>query len=308
MATNNSDILEGLINDAPNAPQPPISNTPVEKTYSADEIADVNNISVTIGKGIPTIILYAPQSSGKTMVLLRMIRYLQSRRYQIIPDRNFRDAHDSHYQRICKGLLTMAHAEYAPGGNDLISFMLARVVDNSGRVICQFLEAPGEHYFDGKEDHVYPTYINNIIGAQNNRRIWVFFTEPNWGENQPQRDAYTRNIINLYPRIHQPGMNADKVIFLFNKADMYTHLYNNKNGHSFPNINSFYEEINKYYPGIFDDYIRTGLARLLFGKYNFCAVPFSAGTFTKIADDRKAWQPSNDWYCQQLWRAIQSYL
>lgn len=308
MATKNSDNLERLINDDILGTQPPIPTTSGEKTYSDEERADVNNILVTIGEGIPTVILYAPQSSGKTMVLLRMIRYLQRRNYQIIPDGNFRDAHDAHYQRMCKGLLTMAHSEYAPGGNDTISFMLARVVDKSGRTICQFLEAPGEHYFDGKEDHVYPTYINNIIHAQNNRRIWVFFTEPNWGNNQPQRTAYAQNIINLYPSIHQPGLIPDKVIFLFNKADLYPHLYNNKNGHSFPNINSFYKEINNYYPGIFDDYIRTGLARLLFGKYNFHAVPFSAGAFTKTEDGRSTWQPSNDWYCQQLWRAIQSCL
>lgn len=302
MANNDSEILEELINEGSVSAQQPKQNTVVDQTYSSDEQIDVNNISVTIGEGIPIVILYAPQTSGKTMALLRMIRYLQSKKYQIIPDGNFRDAHDTHYQRMCKGLPTMAHSEYAPGGNDTISFMLARVVDNNGRTVCQFLEAPGEHYFDGREEAVFPRYIENIIQAQKNKRIWVFFTEPNWGDNQPERTAYAQKIINLYPRIHQPNMRPDNVIFLFNKADRYPHLYSQRNG--YPNLNAFYNEIRTYYPNIFDQYIRTGLERLFFGKYNFSAVPFSAGTFTPTNDNRKTWQPSIDWYPEQLWRAI----
>lgn len=277
-----------------------------ETQYSQEEKADVNNISVTLGKNIPTIILYGPPASGKTMALLRMIRYLSNQNYRIEPDRNFRPGHDEHYKRMCDGLSTLSRSSYAPGGTDTVGFMLAQVIKE--QPICQFLEAPGEHFFNekvGKGSTDYPTYINEIISSEQNPRIWCFFVERDWGKDQEMREAYAAKIRALYnTAICHRGRPADKVIFLFNKADKYTQYY--KDG--YPILRSFYNEIQRYYPGIFNEYIRTGIAALLFGKYNFRAVAFSAGTFNGTNDNRTKWQPSENWYCEQFWKAILSCL
>ncbi len=301
---------EQPLNQAQPATEEPIytqSQSLFEETqYSQEEKADVNNISVTLGENIPTVILYGPQASGKTMALLRMIRYLRERNYTIEPDRNFRPAHDEHYKRICDGLFTLSRSSYAPGGTDTVGFMLAQVIKE--QPICQILEAPGEHFFDekvGNGSTDYPTYINEIIQREQNPRIWVFFVERDWGKDQEMRDAYAEKIRSLYnTAVCHRGRPSDKVIFLFNKADKYTQYY--KNG--YPILDSFYKEIHRYYPGIFNEYIRTGIAALLFGKYNFRAVAFSAGKFTGTNDNRTKWQPSENWYCEQFWKAILSCL
>ena len=251
-----------------------------DTTFTAEELRDVNNIIVSIPDTAPIVILYAPQSSGKTMALLRMIRYLESQNYHVEAERVFRPATDTHYQKMCDGLHTMAYSDYAPGANDTISFMLAKVLDSSGHTVCQLLEAPGEHYFDGRQEAVFPTYIENIIGSQN-RRTWVFFTEPDWGESQAERTAYANKIINMYMRIHQPNVAPDRVVFLFNQADRFPNLFTSDGK---PNMTAFYNKIKGQYPDIFNKYINKGLKRWMFGKYDFRAVPFSAGSFTPTAD------------------------
>jgi hypothetical protein len=266
------------------------------ETYTDEEIRDVNAITVTIpDTTIPIVVLFGSQASGKTLALLRMIRFLESNEYQVVPEEVFRPQSDKHYTKMCAGLKTMAYSSYAPGGTDVISFMLVKVLDSVGNPVCQILEAPGEHYFDGSANLTFPTYINAIRTAPN-RKVWVFFVEQNWGHNQQERDLYAQKIKEMQGLIS----DNDKVVFLFNKSDKLRHQYAGQR----PNIKVFFKNIAQQYPGIFSRYENHGLLKLLYGQYNFKAICFSSGIFNSTNDDKEVWTPENDSYCQDFWNAI----
>lgn len=281
-------------------PPKPITPQGVEKeTYTEEELRDVNAISVTIpDQNTPIVVFFGSQASGKTLALMRMIRFLESHDHQVIPEEVFRPKTDRHYARMCSELKNMVYNNYTPGGTDVISFMLVKVLNPVGQPVCQILEAPGEHYFDGSPNLEFPTYIN-AIRTSPNRKIWVFFVEQGWGEDQSERNLYAQKICSMQGLV-SPN---DKVVFLFNKADRQrSRGQYDKTGK--PRKELFFNQIKREYPGIFTRYQNTGLTRLLYGEYNFKAVCFSSGIFNKTNDDREVWTLESDWYCSELWNAI----
>lgn len=268
------------------------------ETYTDEEIRDVNNITVTIpDPNTPIVVFFGSPASGKTLALLRMIRFLEQHDHQVVPEEVFRPQTDRHYAKMCAGLKDMAYSTYAPGGNDVISFMLVKILDRVGNPVCQILEAPGEHYFDGSASLTFPTYINAIRTAPN-RKIWVFFVEQGWGRDANVRNLYAQKICSMQGLVSP----QDKVVFLFNKVDLKRNSQFKPNG--LPHKEVFFRNIQQQYPGIFTRYQNTGLAKVLYGAYNFKAVCFSSGVFNMTNDGREVWTPESDWYCQELWNAI----
>lgn len=270
----------------------------IHDTYTDEEIRDVNNITVTIpDTQTPIVVFFGSPASGKTLALLRMVRYLEQNNHQVVPEAVFRPQTDRHYAKMCAGLKDMVYSQYAPGGNDIISFMLVKVIDQqSNRTVCQILEAPGEHYFDEHAGLNFPTYIN-AIRTSPNKKVWVFFVEQDWGSNQSIRNLYAQKICSMQGLISP----RDRVVFLFNKCDKHPHQYK-RNGE--PNKQVFFTNIQQQYPGIFTKYQNTGIARYLYGEYNFKAVCFSSGVFNHTQDGREVWTIERDGYCQELWNAI----
>lgn len=268
------------------------------ETYTDEEIRDVNNITVTIpDPNTPIVVFFGSPASGKTLALLRMIRFLEQHDHQVVPEEVFRPQTDRHYAKMCAGLKDMAYSTYAPGGTDVISFMLVKILDRVGNPVCQILEAPGEHYFDGSAALTFPTYINAIRTAPN-RKIWVFFVEQGWGRDANERNLYAQKICSMQGLVSP----HDKVVFLFNKVDLKRNSQYKPNG--LPHKEVFFRNIQQQYPGIFTRYQNTGLAKVLYGAYNFKAVCFSSGVFNMTNDGREVWTPESDWYCQELWNAI----
>lgn len=267
-------------------------------TYTEEEQRDVNAITVTIPDNqTPIVVFFGSPASGKTLALMRMIRFLEGHDYQVIPEEVFRPKTDKHYAKMCANLKEMVYDQYTPGGTDIISFMLVKVLDPSGHPLCQILEAPGEHYFDGSSALTFPTYINAIRTASN-RKVWVFFVEQGWGETQGERNLYAQKICSMQNLI-SPN---DKVVFLFNKADK--HRGSQYNGSGKPILSTFFANISQQYPGIFNKYQNRGLLKLLYGQYNFKAVCFSSGIFNTTSNGREVWTLEDDWYCAELWKVI----
>lgn len=274
----------------------PITGT--DTTYTDEELRDVNAITVTIpDRQTPIVVFFGSPASGKTLTLLRMIRFLEQNNFTVVPEEVFRPKSDRHYTRMCENLKEMAYDAYTPGGTDIISFMLVKVLDPHGHPVCQILEAPGEHYFDGSANLSFPTYINAIRTAPN-RKVWVFFVEQGWGENQSERNLYAQKICSMQSLI-SPN---DKVVFLFNKVDKKRGSQYDRNGK--PVASAFFNSIKNEYPGIFDKYKNTGFLKIIAGEYNFKAVCFSSGIFNQTASGREVWTLEDDWYCHQLWNAI----
>lgn len=311
-----TDSFESVLNDdapavqlQPEEETPPLTSTDTdatveiaerqinEATYNTEELADVNNITVSIPDvQTPIVVFFGSKSSGKTLTLLRMIRFLEQHDHQVVPEAVFRPQSDRHYARMCNDLKTMAYNQYAPGGTDIVNFMLVKVLDSIGNPRCQILEAPGEHYFDGTATLQFPTYIN-AIRTSPNRKVWVFFVEQDWGENQTSRDLYAQKICQMQGLISP----RDKIVFLINKVDCHRNQYL-PNGR--PNRKVFFNTIRQQYPNIFSKYQRTGLSKILFGEYNFQLVCFSSGVFTKTNDGREVWTLEDDAYCMDLWKAL----
>ncbi|MBD5171489.1 MAG: hypothetical protein HDT07_05735 [Bacteroidales bacterium] len=269
------------------------------ETYTEEELRDVNAISVTIpDQNTPIVVFFGSQASGKTLALMRMIRFWEANQHTVIAEEVFRPKTDKHYSRMCQELKSMVYSEYTPGGTDVISFMLVKVLNPVGQPICQILEAPGEHYFDGTSNIDFPRYIN-AISTTPNRKVWVFFVEQGWGQTQSDRNLYAQKICSMQGLI-SPN---DKVVFLFNKADK-----QRKNGQydrtGKPRKQLFFDQIKREYPGIFTRYQNSGLTKFLYGEYNFKVVCFSAGKFNRTNDGKEVWTPEIDWYCSEFWDAI----
>lgn len=260
------------------------------------EETDVNNIVVTVNDPTPVVVLFGARTSGKTMTLVRLTQYLEQQGYQIIPDPLFRPANDNHYKMMCKNYLKLCHGKYAPGGNNVINFMLIKVLDKIGRPICQLLEAPGEHYFDPAEPKKqFPTYITNILKLRN-RRTWMFIVEQDWGGEQEIRDMYVARIKSMPSTIKR-----DKIIFTCHKVDEHSEL---TLANGMPNTPQIFKNLINQYPGIFDNFKNTNPITRLFKKYNFAFIPFSAGAFTPTESGKQVYTPGEDVYPRMLWKAI----
>jgi len=267
-------------------------------TYSDEELSDINAIRTNItDTQTPIAVFFGPASSGKTMALLRMIRFFKDNMgFHVEADRTFRPSHDRHYARMCNELPQMVNSQFAPSNTDAISFMLVKVLDQSGRPVLQILEAPGEHYFDETLPSTpFPAYIQHIIHSIPNRKIWVYFVEQDWLD-QTDRNNYATKISQM-----QTLTPRDKLIFLFNKCDKKLYQYD-KNGH--PRKDLFLKSIEQQYPGIFTRYSNSGISRFLFGPYNFSSVCFSSGTFSPTNDGLQTWIIGQTFYCQDFWNAI----
>lgn len=283
-------------------PPQPVSSIP---GLSENEIKDPNVIVVTVSDPAPVVVLFGAKTSGKTMALIRLTRYLEKLGYQVKPDNLFRPAYDTHYKRMCSEYFQLCHSKYAPAGNNVISFMLVKVLDSIGRPVCQLLEAPGEHYFDEKDPQKpYPTYIQQIMNLRN-KKVWMFIVDQE-GFNkvnnpamsdQDMRDMYVQRINNIPPN----NLRNDKVIFTCHKVDEHPEVFL-RNG--MPNKTQIFKNIQHDYPGIFTQFKNKIPVYNWFKKYNFESVTFSAGSFTGLEDGREIYIAGDDIYPKMLWEAI----
>ncbi|MDE5561527.1 MAG: hypothetical protein K2J00_07010 [Bacteroidaceae bacterium] len=280
--------------------------TPTSATQTADakilglsetEIKNPETIVVTVSDpNTPVVVLFGARTSGKTMTLIRLAKYLEGQGYNIVPDPIFRPDSDSHYQRMCKEFGIIVHSDYAATGTDVMSFMLVKVISPTGRTLCQILEAPGEHYFDADTpNRPFPAYIEKICKSIKNRKTWVFIVEENWGGSQNVRDLYANKIQQMQRKIAR-----DRVVFACNKVDQSAHF--RPDGH--PNVPVIFQNIKNQYPHIFDQYANRNPITSWFKPYNFDFITFSAGAFNSTGDGRQVYTPGEDIYPQQLWQAI----
>ena len=304
--TDNQQQTGFIGNGGSDSPVPPKPNPQPQagiKGLSKREADDPNEIIVEVSSKAPVVILFGAKTSGKTMTLIRLTQYLQQQGYSVEPDPIFRPAHDENYEKMCRDFHRLCNDQYAAEGTDDMSFMLVHVLDRKGKPICQLLEAPGEHYFDETNPlKPFPTYINKFLQLQN-KRIWLIIVEKDWkkvkkdGEKDPRiRQAYAQRIQNLPPQVRR-----DKTIFVCHKVDLQNHLFLS-NGK--PNKRQLFESIEEQYKGIFTPYKNLNPITRWFMKYKFQFVPFSTGTFNKVASGQQVYTPGEDMYPRELWKAI----
>ncbi len=255
-----------------------------------------NKISVEIeDKSTPIVVFFGPPSSGKTMTLIRLARYLNSKNYIISPVRSFRPADDTLYEELCDKFNDMVTDENAAPHTDLISFMLVKVLKN-GKPLCQILEAPGEGYFDPKNPDIeFPKYFNTIKNVEN-RKFWAIIIEPNW-ENRKDRDNYVSRIKKLKTSMRP----KDKVCFVYNKIDKTGFVREHGN----VKMDSAKKSVQDSYSGIFESFKNEIPIIKWIVPYRCDLIPFQTGDYNKLDRGGQSYTPGPDEYPKLLWETIE---
>ena len=268
---------------------------------TSEEQNDPNKIQVTIeDEETPIVILFGAPSSGKTMTLVRLTRYLRESNFNVCPVKTFRPSLDGHYKKMCDGFNDMITNGNAAQSTSQISFMLLKVLQK-GHPICQILEAPGEHYFlpkDKLSNRDFPRYINNIKN-KNNRKIWLFIIEPDW-EDDKDRQNYVERI----KQVKKNMKPQDKAIFLFNKIDK-TSFVISKGQIAIKDAIKFVEN---QYKGIFEPFKNENPITRFFVEYNCKFVPFSTGDYNETIDGGIVYEAGPDEYPRNLWKEIINFV
>lgn len=254
---------------------------------------DPNSIHVQISaKRLPVVLLFGPRSCGKTMALIRLARFLKKNGYSVEPDRSFRPSDSDEYQEVCDDFKRNINSQVAADSTNNTNFLLVKV-SKGGRPICQFLEAPGEHYFDETKPHApFPAYIHTLLNSDM-PRIWIFILEKNWADLGVEGD-YADKIASMMSMLS----DKDRKILLFPKADKYPDLYNK----GIPQTDLFFDNIKEDYETILNRLGKPSFFNLYRRTFDF--VPFSSGVYTPRSDGGFTFIESNDMYPERLWTAI----
>lgn len=281
---------------------PPSSMRSEAKGTSVDSVLDPLKVSVEIAdKSTPVVLLVGPPASGKTMMLVRLTRWLKDREYTITPIRTFRPSGDT-YQKICDDFNRMVKSDEAAAGTNVISFMLVDVSYNS-HSICQILEAPGEHYHNPySPESDFPPYIHKIIQTIPNRKVFVILTDADY---KLQKDEESRKLyVDKIRRIRRLASPRDRFIVVFNKVDLTD--YTLENDHY--NKREAYRAVRNLYPGIFEVFENKHPITRFFKPSNASFVAFKSGVFTTSSDGKSvSFTPSADGYAEELWKQLLNY-
>ena len=265
---------------------------------------DPNDITVRVSDPrAPIILLFGAPSSGKTMTLVRLARYLREKKeYSVSVDKRFVTTKDVwEYEENAKKFNDMLSTTTALPGTDRNDFLFIRICDRKGTVICQILEGAGEDYFPSTRTNrvhkQFPSYMTGIFNC-NNKKVWIFLTEPDWKVEQRDREDYVQRI--AYCK-SQYIAKRDKSIILYNKVDTTNFVMSAGVVHT----ENAMKECNNEYAGIFSVF-RNDNPLPWAKKYTCKFVPFSTGEFGDAADGELGhYDISHDAYPARLWETIE---
>lgn len=253
-------------------------------------------------KKTPILLLFGAQSSGKTMTLVRLAKYLKSKGYKLFVDTNFCTS-AWEYSENSKKFNEMLGTTRALKGTDRNDFLFIKVTDSKGTPECQILEGAGEDYFPTKSGMVgskatnpFPPYMADVF-AGNNKKVWMFLTEPDWNVKFEDKAEYVDRI--EYCKTQYFG-DRDKCIILYNKVDKKGFTIGKGKVH----IENALQACNQEYPNLFDLF-KNHSPLPWSSRYKCKFVPFSTGIYGNAVEGQSAhYTPSNDAYPAKLWETI----
>lgn len=265
------------------------------------EYADDDDAISIEDKRAPIVILFGPPSSGKSMAIVRLARYLRSQGYIVQPDVNFQ--YGRKYKKRCEQFRENLSTRDALPGNARDEFLMVKVI-NHGRTVCQILEAPGEHFFEtdpnkrkNYDPHAFEPYLTDIIRNARNRKIWAFLMESEWAVPSALKEEYVSRIAVCK---HQLIRQDDSVIMLYNKIDRKHELYEHGHLHVGPAEKNMKDE----YDGVAPIFRNPNPISRMWHAYDYMFVPYSTGTFHDKVGGGKSYRQSEDRYPKMFWEAI----
>lgn len=309
--TNEFGINRDNINNNPVPPPAPVLDDDLNLESITDNNTVISNkkeveipeeITVTIEGTKPVIVLFGAKSSGKTMTLVRLARYLQENGYVVTPNNTFRNSKSEAYDKACQTFMNNLYSENAAESTKAIDFLLLDVfIKGGGPLVCRILEAPGEHYFDADDpEKEWLPYIYRIKNNRNYAKIWLFIVELGAWTDRNICDAYANKVA----RLSSGGNSKDKVIVMCHKSDE-----QNKRGvmhhNNLPVYKEFRTALGEQYGNIIKDNRTKHPITRLWRPYNFDFEVFTAGSFTvSPRTGKKTYVPSDDIYPRRLWNTI----
>lgn len=269
-----------------------------------EDTTSINTIDeddIKIGdKKAPIVMLFGPPTSGKSMTLVRLARYLRKLGYTVKADATFKS--DDAYKDRCDKFHKNLNSKEALDGNALNEFLMVKII-NHGTTVCQILEAPGEHYFNPKKpDEIsarnFRPYLTQIIRNLPNRKIWVFITEAEWNVHASVKDSYVGRIRNCK---HHLLRNSDRVVILYNKVDQKEELF--ENGHL--HISSAEKAMKDEYEGLSIVFKNPNPITSLWRPNNYRFVPFCTGYYTTQVGGKPKYNESEEMYPKLLWNQLE---
>lgn len=281
--------------------------TPVEEQQKVDvspypdgsnTVIDEDDIKIG-DKRAPIVMLFGPPTSGKSMTLVRLARYLRKQGYTVKADPTFKS--DDAYKARCEQFHKNLNTTEALQGNALNEFLMVKIIHH-GTTICQILEAPGEHYFNPKKpEEVSPRnfrpYLTEIIRNLANRKIWVFITEAEWNVHASVKDSYVARIRGCK---HQLLKNTDRVVILYNKVDQKEELFEDGQLH----VSSAEKAMKDEYEGLSSLFKNPNPITSLWRAFNYRFVPFCTGYYTKQVGGKYKYNESEERYPRLLWAEL----
>ncbi len=290
-----------------------IPDLPQSGTDSNRDIKDKSSKTDTIhfkDSDVPLIIFFGPKGFGKTVAIIRLVRYLRKTGYSVKPDRTFRDGDD--YEKICKQfeLITDPSSHEQPKSTPPTDYMLINVMDQQRNMIFTILDAAGEDYFNGGDiEEGFPDRIKDVIdGAR--KRVWVFLLSRIWIFDTKYKVHYMMKIKGMKDGagINTVVMSHDKVIFLCTRVDdpkqeVVFRSYSEVNR---PDIRLLHRYVRREYHqdgiNMFEPYDNHHVVSSIWRKHNYKFLPYSSCTVDSFGNIN--WHDKDDYYPAHLWKAI----
>lgn len=284
-------------------------NTPVENTASNQPESATPDIVIPaiVDHETPIVVFVGPPASGKSMILVRIAKYLREMGFTIRADRTF--INKDSYRRGCDAFENLLDTNIALPGT--VEYLLVDVRDKDGNNVAKLLEAPGEHFYDTKNNGINDNnntlkgYLSKII-ASNNPKTYVALldldSDISFRSNQTHRNRYTTRLINTFYNGMHP--EKDRFILLYNKVD--EPGFGTIHGISDSKKKQARKDAELYYPALFNTMKITKY--VFFTLDDFAFQTFCTGKYTSVTDDNgneyKQYDVSNNSYPQELWMEI----
>jgi len=283
------------------------SDTVYSETKTSREATNAVATPQIINKSVPIVIFIGPPSSGKSMILVRLAKYLHNDGYTIETDPTFLNT--TGYRNDCREFNSKLSTNVALAGS--VKFLLIKVYNSAGQEIAKLLEAPGEDFYttdpkliaDGKNERIEP-YLSSIMASSNPKSHVVLLdldSDISFRNDSLHRDEYTKRYLkHFYPSVKT---GRDRVILLYNKIDMTP--FGSINGCNNPR--EARKDAEMYYRQLFATMKVKKLGGFITAD-NFRFKTFCTGLFSNTTDtngnDIKTYNTADDIFPCELWNEI----
>jgi hypothetical protein len=261
----------------------------------------------------PVVLLIGPPSSGKTVSLIRLARYINTEveGYDVIINRDFisDNSTDQRYEKAVDEFETLMHdvGNKKPNPTKTGAYILLNIRRHQ-KVFCHIVEAPGEHYFDeNKTNQGFKDYLAAILEGKQ-RVIFAFLFDRKYGRVGDLATRYDQRMSTLLNRFksHRNNNNGEKIkgddiILIYNKIDLCKDW---RTAGGLIDENQAKQDLSNRFPILMNNILE--IRRNAKRTEHFTV--FEAGTFEEEGAEDTFWIQGVSSYPQRLWNTMQTIL